>query len=68
MALDKVVYGDDNREDVINFPDKLFRTLARSTAAQILAWDLEHYDDNYFQLTNNTMQRGQGVCANQRFS
>ena len=65
-ATDKVVYGDDNRQDLYEVQNPLFKTLARSTAAMIENGKL-HYKGDIVKLYAQTL-REYGVCAGERFT
>lgn len=70
MAGVDVVYGKDNRQDIYEVSSSLHKKLARSSAGMI---DIRHFArssrENYFDLKNTeTLERGQNVCASEKFS
>ena len=66
LAVDKVVYGEDNRADVYETRNELFLRLARSTAAMIPNTSLRSTGSG-MQIAGRTMAQ-RGFCATERFS
>lgn len=66
MANDKVIYGEDNRLDVFESTNDLYKTLARSTAAMIPNSSLRTAG----QMThvNGPSLQSRGMCREERFS
>ncbi|MAX66708.1 MAG: peptidase [Halobacteriovoraceae bacterium] len=63
----KVIYGDDNRVDVIASPNELYVKLAESTAAMISNDKLKEFNAEQFEIGGKTLAES-GVCAQERFS
>lgn len=63
----KVVYGDDNRVDVINSTNSMFVELSRSTAAMIPKGKLSYLDDGNIKLKGTSLE-ARGMCKSERFS
>lgn len=66
--VDKVVYGDDNREDVYASSNTLHKTLAQSTAAMISSSQLEFRTEDDSYLVKGSTLQAEGICASERFS
>lgn len=64
--VEKVIYGVDNRRDVYETKNPLYKTLAASTAAMISDSSLEVSGDNVTVKGGNLI--GDGVCADERFA
>ncbi|MBT4793017.1 MAG: trypsin-like peptidase domain-containing protein [Halobacteriovoraceae bacterium] len=67
-AKTKIIYGTDDRVESTNYSDPLFQKLALSTAGQFWYWDLEPYDEDYYQLPNKILMNELNVCSEERFS
>lgn len=68
FANNKVIYGDDNRTEVINASSK-YRQLARSTAAMVPESKLNYSDlSERFNLDTSETLEGRGICSNERFA
>jgi V8-like Glu-specific endopeptidase len=65
-CLDKVIYGNDNRLDVYESPNALYKKLSSSTAAMIPSSSLEAKEENYTIKSGNL--EGDGVCSDARFA
>ncbi|MFA5582990.1 MAG: serine protease [Bacteriovoracaceae bacterium] len=64
----KVIYGDDNRVDVVNSSNSAFVELSRSTAAMISSVNLRPDEgDGLTRVTGRTL-RSNGICASERFA
>ncbi len=66
MAVDKVVYGDDDRLDIFETTNPLYVDIARSTAAMIETSSLTTSGDNVV-ITGETLEQ-RGICATARFA
>lgn len=66
VANDRVVYGDDNRVDVIDSQNSLYVQLSESTAAMISKDKLTEKSGG-FEISSSTMVE-RGYCASERFS
>lgn len=64
--LEKVIYGSDNRLDVYESPNNLFKNLAVSTAAMIPDSSLELKADIY-TIKSGTLE-GDGICPDARYA
>jgi len=64
--IEKVVYGDDNRMDVYQSTNGLYKTLAGSTAAMISNSSLS-VNGNTVTVNGGTLM-GDGICADERFA
>ena len=68
FAIDKVVYGDDNRLDLFESKSELYKSLAESTAAMISTSQLEaQKNTESFKITGYTLE-DDGVCSDARFA
>jgi len=65
-AVDKVVYGDDDRLDIFETTNPLFIDIARSTAAMIERSSLTEAGENVV-ITGETLEQ-RGICASAKFS
>lgn len=65
-----VIYGPDNRQDIYQVSNALHKRLALSTAAMINTKALgKGVRANVFDLLNiTTLERGQNVCASEKFA
>jgi V8-like Glu-specific endopeptidase len=61
-----VVYGDDNRIDVFQSPNEMYRSLARSTVAMISADNFRKLPDGQMEIFSPSL-RGRGICPEERF-
>lgn len=61
-----VIYGEDNRQDVVNSHDALMVLASKSTAAMMPAASLRSVG-NSFEVLGQTLQ-SRGMCARERFS
>ncbi len=66
LASNKVVYGEDNRLDVFEETNCLYRELALSTAAQIPHSALQS-DGNYVDIIGSTLA-SRGICSYEKFA
>lgn len=67
FAVDKVVYGDDDRKDIFESTNTLYKTLARSTAAMISSGQLEEREGDMVEITGTTLEED-GICSDARFA
>ena len=68
MAMNKVIYGPDDRLDVYESSSPLYLELALSTAAQIPASDLRNDPSNDDQMIVSTSTLGdRGICDGEKF-
>lgn len=63
---ENVIYGDDNRKDIYDSTNSLYKKLAESTAAMIPSGQLTIEGDNY-KISSGTL-KDDGVCEDERFS
>jgi len=63
---EKVVYGEDDRRDVFESTNPLYKQLSDSTAAMISTYSLEEQGDNYV-ITGSTLEQD-GICPDARFA
>ena len=63
----KVIYGDDNRVDVINSQDTMYIELSKSTAAMIEDNRISTARNGEVKLKGSSLQ-SRGMCASERFS
>jgi V8-like Glu-specific endopeptidase len=67
LAVDKVVYGEDDRKDIFESTNALYKTLASSTAAMISTSSLVATEDGLLQITAPTLE-SDGICSDARFA
>ena len=68
LGKNKVIYGEDNRVDVVNSNNSLFVELSRSTAAMISSVNLRPDEDaGTTRIVGKTL-RSSGICATERFA
>ena len=63
----KVIYGDDNRIDVVDSVNPIYSTLAESSAAMIKNVNLIEYNALQYELSGRTLV-DMGMCESERFS
>jgi len=63
----KVIYGDDNRVDVIDSTNSMFIELSKSTAAMLMSESLLSNGDGTTTISAETLEDG-GICKTERFS
>jgi V8-like Glu-specific endopeptidase len=63
---EKVIYGEDNRHDVYDYPDRAIVELSKSTMALVKSSDITNRGGN-FQVDQTTFRESQGMCSNERF-
>ncbi|MBC7429063.1 MAG: trypsin-like peptidase domain-containing protein [Bacteriovorax sp.] len=67
IAADKVVYGDDDRKDIYDSPNPIYKILAVSTAAMISNLQVSLQTDGTSNITGGTLEED-GVCSDARFA
>lgn len=67
FAVDKVVYGVDDRKDVYESQNPLYKTLTESTAAMINTSQLTVEANDMLQVRGYTLEED-GVCSDARFA
>lgn len=65
--IDKVIYGEDNRKDIFESTNELYKQLANSTAAMISDSALVPQADDMV-LVNSTTLEQDGICPDARFA
>jgi len=63
----KVIYGDDNRVDVIDSKNSLYIKLAASTAAMIEHSKLKEFNNSQLEVDSESLEEG-GVCSYEPFA
>jgi len=63
----KVIYGDDNREDVIKSSNAMYVELSQSTAAMIPKNSLRSTSTGEVKIAGSSLQ-SRGICASERFA
>lgn len=64
----KVVYGEDDRLDVVQVKNKLHAQLSLSTAAMVLSSDIKTSGNSCSLDFNETLETRMNVCPTERFS
>lgn len=67
IAVDKVIYGDDNRRDLYEVSDPLYLELAESTAAMVNDNALTVDDNGSVTFKSKTLTQ-RGICASEKFA
>lgn len=67
LAIDKVVYGVDDRKDIFESNSALYKKLASSTAAMIPQGQLESVGGDLIEIKGTTLEED-GVCSDARFA
>lgn len=65
--ISKVIYGNDDREDVVNAVDNLMVEKSRSTAGMFTSTSLVSTSTGDFRVSGNTLAQ-RGWCSSERFS
>lgn len=63
----KVIYGDDNREDVINSTNSMYVELSKSTAGMIPKSSLRTSTDGKIKIRGTALS-SRGICSSERFA
>lgn len=66
IAVDKVIYGDDNRRDLYEVSDPLYLELAESTAAMVSDRAMTIDDNGVVTFKGRTLLQ-RGICATEKF-
>lgn len=61
-----VIYGEDDRNDVIEETNPLYLRLAESTIAQVCDNFIQEYDEEHIVLKGNTLA-SRGICQDEKF-
>ena len=61
--LPKVIYGDDNRVDVVDSNNPRFKELAKATAAQVSIQEM----DEFFNILSPSLGKKLSLCSGERF-
>lgn len=65
----RVVYGDDNRQDVFETTNPLYKILANSTAGMVSNRMLQKESDGSFSFRRKvSLEEGMNLCPSERFS
>ncbi|MEE3079958.1 MAG: serine protease [Bdellovibrionota bacterium] len=67
-AMDKVVYGEDDRRDLYEVSNSLHLELARSTAAMIAGYKVKITANGSVELKDTKTLAQRGICSDERFS
>jgi V8-like Glu-specific endopeptidase len=67
FASEKVIYGDDNRVDVIDSTNSLYVELAKSTAAMIATSSVRTEANEMVRIMGQKLSE-RGICASERFA
>lgn len=68
FKIQKVIYGEDNREEVIDYPDSLYREYAKSVASQVSNRRLLDFVEGEALYSARTLSQSARVCKKERFS
>ncbi|EQC42993.1 trypsin [Bacteriovorax sp. BSW11_IV] len=63
-AMDKVVYGEDNRLDIFEVTNPLHLKLAKSTAGMVSTGNLQEISSDTYKLTGSKLK----VCSDEKFN
>jgi V8-like Glu-specific endopeptidase len=63
LAMDKVVYGDDNRLDLFEVTNSMHLRLAKATAGKVANYNLEEQSNGTFKMTGSRLN----VCEGDKF-
>ena len=67
FAVDKVVYGKDDRLDIYESKNSMYKTLSASTAAMISTSQVVLQADGSSNITGGTLEQD-GICSDARFA
>lgn len=67
FATEKVIYGEDNRVDVIESTNAMYVELSESTAAMVSKFDIKPMGNGQVQLKGGALS-SRGICKSERFS
>ncbi|MEA9356500.1 serine protease [Bacteriovorax sp. PP10] len=65
--IDKVIYGVDDRKDIFESTNDMYKQLANSTAAMISDSSLVSREDDTVLVSSTTLEQD-GICADARFA
>ena len=72
LAVEKIIYGEDNRYDLVDSPLPLFNDLASSTAAMVKKDRLESWSGSVstMRMSKNikTLKKALNLCKDEKFS
>ncbi len=68
LAVDKVVYGDDNRKDLYEVTNSLYLELANSTAAMISGYNVKIDQNDKVEFTGQRTLAQRGICEHEKFT
>lgn len=66
-TIDKVIYGKDDRKDIYESTNEMYKKLAGSTAAMIGDSSLEAQGNDMVLIKSTTLEED-GICSNARFA
>ena len=66
-TLDKVIYGEDDRKDIYQSTNEMYKQLAGSTAAMIAESALYPQEDGTVLVKSTTLEQD-GICSDARFA
>jgi len=66
----KVIYGNDDRYEVENYHDRVYREYAKSVAGKIAKFKLktDPSNPNYFSFSSRSMENWNNLCPSERFA
>lgn len=67
IAVDKVIYGDDNRKDLYEVTDPLYLELAESTAGMVSERSIVEQEDGTITFKGRTLAQ-RGICTSEKFA
>ncbi len=68
FGIEKMVYGSDDRQEVNNYPIRIFRDLANSTAGAIRSSMLKKVGFSKFEIEARTLGDDLNLCSENRFT
>ncbi len=68
MAGEKVIYGNDDRKDLYEVTNPLYRKLADSTVVLVKKADVQQSSTGTMTIRAQTFQRTLNVCSSERFA
>jgi V8-like Glu-specific endopeptidase len=68
FASEKVIYGKDNRQDLYEVTNPLYKTLADSTVVLVQRSDVRQNSSGVLEVNASSFQDTMGVCSNERFA
>lgn len=67
-AGDRVIYGKDDRKDLFEVTNPLYKKLAESTVALVRNSDIQQNSSGVLEVNAQSFQALMGVCSKERFS